>query len=219
MPKRTDIQKILLIGSGPVTIGQAGEFDYAASQACNTLKREGFGIVVIDSNPITLTTDELIADKVYIEPITIDNLEKIIIKEKPDALLPIFGGQTAINMAYFLARAGILEKHQIKLLGIKGATIENTEDRLKFREIVSQSGLKVSSGAAAVSIGEGLEIGQRIGFPVVIKASFAPEGSGVMLAYNKEELEEFIEIGLNTSPIHQVMIEESLYGWRELSLS
>jgi carbamoyl-phosphate synthase large subunit len=215
MPKRTDIHKILLMGSGPVTIGQAGEFDYAASQACSALKAEGFEIVVINSNPITLTTDDSTADAIYIEPLNMGNLEKIIAAEKPDAVLPIFGGQTALNMAYFLARAGILEQYQIKLLGVESATIENTEDRSKFREMIAEIGLTSSVGAVATSISEGIEIGQRIGFPVVIRASFAPEGAGVMLAYNKEELEEFVEIGLNLSPVRQVLIEESLYGWRE----
>jgi carbamoyl-phosphate synthase large subunit len=216
MPRRTDIKKILLIGSGPVIIGQAGELDYAILQVCSALKKEDYEIVIINSNPITVSTDSSVADAIYIEPLTTDNIEKIIVSEKPDALLPVFGGQIALNIAYFLERAGILDRYQIKLLGIESATIENTEDRLKFREVVAEIGLKLPNGAIATSISEGIEIGQRIGFPVVIRASFALEGAGVMVAYNKEELEEFIEIGLNISPIGQVLIEESLYGWREI---
>jgi carbamoyl-phosphate synthase large subunit len=214
MPKREDIQKILLIGPGPVVIGQSGEFDYALHQACRILKQEGFKVVLINSDPITLAAD--ITDTVYIQPLTLESLLQVIDLEKPDALLPVFGGQIAVNLAYLLAQSGQLDQYPIKFLGSDGRILEKTEDRLRFRELITEIGLKLPSGAIATGIDDGMAIGQQVGFPAVIRASLALEGVGVMVAYNMEELEEFIEIGLNASPIHQVLIEKSLYGWREL---
>ena len=215
MPKYVDIKKILIIGSGPVTIGQAGEFDYAMSQACIALKTEGYQTIIVNSNPVMISSDIETADKVYIEPLTLDNLKKIIVREKPEALLPVFGGQNAINLAYSLARSGILEQYQIKILGVSENIIEKTEDRLKFRELMTEIGLKFPDGSIATTISEGMAIGQKIGFPVVVRASFAMEGTGVMIAYNQEELEEFLEKALSLSPVSQVLVEKSLDGFHE----
>ncbi len=215
MPKYPDIKKILIMGPGPVTIGQSGEFDDAMSQASIALKREGFQTIIVNSNPVTLSSDIESADKVYIEPMTLDNLKKIIIREKPEAILPVFGGQNAVNMALFLARSGILTQYQIQLLGVSETVIEKTEDRLKFRDWVTELGLKLPAGDIATTLGEGMAIGQKIGFPVALRASLAVEGSGVMIAYNQEELEEFLEMTLSLSPIHQVLVEKTLDGFRE----
>jgi carbamoyl-phosphate synthase large subunit len=210
-----DDKKILMIGPGPVMIGQAGEFDYAMSQACIALKQEGFQTIIVNSNPVTLSSDVEVADKVYIEPLTLENLKKIIVREKPDAFLPIFGGQNALNMAYFLAESGILTQYQIQLLGVSNTVIEKTENRMKFRELMTEMGFKLPDGAIATTVSEGMAIGQRIGLPVVVRASFAMEGAGVMMAYNQEELEEFLETALSLSPIHQVSVEKSCDGFHE----
>ncbi len=215
MPKYPDIKKILIIGPGPVTIGQSGEFDDAMSQASIALKQEGFQTIIVNSNPVTLSSDIESADRVYLEPMTFDNLKNMIIREKPEAILPVFGGQNALNSAYFLARSGILAQYQIQLLGVPETVIEKTEDRLKFREWMTELGLKLPAGEIATTLGEGMAMGQKIGFPVALRASLAVEGSGVMIAYNQEELEEFLEMTLGLSPIHQVLVEKALDGFHE----
>ncbi len=218
MPKHNDIKKVLLIGAGPTAIGQTGEFDYAGMEVCRILKAEGIKVVVVENNPNTIISDCQFADAVYLEPLTVTNLERIISIEKPDSLLVGFGGQVALNLGYSLFKEGILEKYHINLLGIEPETIEKTENRLRFREIIQELELTIPEGGIAYGIGEGIEIGQKIGFPVVIHSSFAAEGAGVLVAYNKEELEEYIENALSSSPIRQALIEESLYGWQEIEL-
>jgi carbamoyl-phosphate synthase large subunit len=216
MPKSIEMKTILVIGSGPAVIGQAGEFDYAGSQVCKVLKDEGYRVVVVNSNPATVMTDPRWADSVYLEPLTPDNLEKVIIKERPDALLANFGGQTALNLGSLLSREGILEKYGVKMLGAGEETIARAEDHRRFRETMLGAGLKVPTGGVAENVKDGVEIGFKLGFPVVIKAAYLLEGAGVWVAYNQEELVDYLEKGIKFSPIHQVLVEESLLGWKEL---
>ncbi|MGE5581704.1 MAG: carbamoyl-phosphate synthase large subunit [Bacillota bacterium] len=215
MPDNTNLQKIMIIGSGPFLIGQAGEYSYAIVQVCKALKDESREVIFIDNNPVNLAAVSSLADLVYSEPLTVENLEKIIAAERPDGLLTGFGGQNALNLGYFLAGKGILEQYQVKMLGFEAEAIENTENRAKFRELMQELGLLVPEGLTVTSAAEGIGAGQRLGFPVVLRSSFAPEGAGVMVAYNKEELEDFLAIALNFSPIRQVMLEKSLAGWKE----
>ncbi len=219
MPKRTDIETILVIGAGPIIIGQAAEFDYSGTQAIKVLKSEGYRIVLVNSNPATIMTDPEFADATYIEPITSDILEMIIAKEQPDALLPTVGGQTALNAAVELAEGGILDRHNVELIGAKLETIRLAEDRLLFKQAVEQAGLSCPIGGLASSVEEAQAIAQEIGhYPILLRPSFTLGGSGGSIAYSDEDFVAKVEFGLQESPIDTVLIEESLIGWKEFEL-
>ncbi|MEK7864724.1 MAG: carbamoyl-phosphate synthase large subunit, partial [Nitrospirota bacterium] len=218
MPKRTDIKKILLIGSGPIVIGQACEFDYSGTQACKALKEEGYKVVLVNSNPATIMTDPEIADATYIEPLTADIIELIIKKERPDALLPTMGGQTALNLAVELAESGALEKYKVELIGAKLHAIKKAEDRQLFKDAMKSIGLEVPESAAVTSMEEGFSIIERIGFPAILRPAFTLGGTGGGIAYNMEEYTELLDNGLKLSPVHQVLVEESVIGWKEYEL-
>ncbi|NOL51847.1 carbamoyl-phosphate synthase large subunit [Pelistega suis] len=225
MPKRTDIKSILIIGAGPIIIGQACEFDYSGAQACKALKAEGYRTILVNSNPATIMTDPETADVTYIEPITWQAVEKIIEIEKPDALLPTMGGQTALNCALDLAREGVLAKHGVELIGANEKAIEKAEDRLKFKEAMTAIGLESAKSGVAHSMEEAWEVQQRIaseigtsGFPVVIRPSFTLGGSGGGIAYNPEEFETICRRGLEASPTNELLIEESMLGWKEFEM-
>jgi len=215
MPKDTSIRRILIIGSGPIVIGQAAEFDYSGTQACKALKQEGYEVVLINSNPATIMTDPHMADKTYIEPLTVEVVEEIIRKEKPDALLPTLGGQTALNLAVKLYEEGILEKYGVRLIGANYEAIKKGEDRELFRQAMRKIGLKVPESAVVSSLEEGLKAVKEIGFPVILRPAFTLGGTGGSIAYNVEEFKEKLEIALKTSPIHQVLLDKSLIGWKE----
>ncbi|OGW56913.1 MAG: carbamoyl phosphate synthase large subunit [Nitrospirae bacterium RBG_16_43_8] len=218
MPKRTDIKKILLIGSGPIVIGQACEFDYSGTQACKALKEEGYKVVLINSNPATIMTDPEIADATYIEPLTADIIELIIKKERPDALLPTMGGQTALNLAVELAENGVLEKYKVELIGATLHAIKKAEDRELFKKAMHKIGLEVPESSHASSMKEGLEAVEHIGFPAILRPSFTLGGTGSGIAYNMEEYTELLDKGLKQSPVHQVLVEKSVIGWKEYEL-
>ena len=218
MPKRTDIEKILLIGSGPIIIGQACEFDYSGTQACKALREEGYKVVLVNSNPATIMTDPETADATYIEPLTFDILELIIKKERPDAVLPTMGGQTALNLAVELAEKGILEKYGVELIGAKLDAIKKAEDRDLFKEAMKKIGLEIPKSAHIDSLKEGFEAIDNIGFPAILRPSFTLGGTGSGIAYNSEEFTEFLERGLKLSPVSQVLVEESALGWKEFEL-
>jgi carbamoyl-phosphate synthase large subunit len=218
MPKRTDIKKILLIGSGPIVIGQACEFDYSGTQACKALREEGYKIILVNSNPATIMTDPEIADVTYIEPLTADILELIIKKEKPDALLPTMGGQTALNLAVELSEGGILDKYGVELIGAKLGAIKKAEDRELFKKAMVEIGLEVPRSAYIGSLKEGTDVIEHIGFPAILRPSFTLGGTGGGIAYNMEEYKELLERGLKLSPVRQVLVEESVLGWKEYEL-
>ena len=218
MPKRTDIRKILLIGSGPIIIGQACEFDYSGTQACKSLREEGYQVVLVNSNPATIMTDPETADATYIEPLTADIIEKIIQKEKPDALLPTMGGQTALNLAVELAEKGILSKYKVELIGANLDAIKKAEDRELFKEAMKKIGLEVPKSSNIGSLKDGLDAVEEIGFPAILRPSFTLGGTGGGIAYNMEEYRELLERGLKLSPVRKVLVEESLLGWKEYEL-
>ncbi|MBS7455929.1 carbamoyl-phosphate synthase large subunit [Coralloluteibacterium stylophorae] len=218
MPRRTDIQTILVIGAGPIVIGQACEFDYSGAQACKALKADGFRVVLVNSNPATIMTDPETADAVYIEPINWQTVEKIIAKEKPDALLPTMGGQTALNCALDLADHGVLEKHGVQLIGASREAIRTAEDRELFRVAMGEIGLECPKAEVARSFEQALEIQAKVGFPTIIRPSFTLGGSGGGIAYNREEFEEIIKRGLELSPVGEVLVEESVLGWKEFEM-
>ncbi|MBI5212389.1 MAG: carbamoyl-phosphate synthase large subunit, partial [Nitrospirae bacterium] len=218
MPKRKDIKKILLIGSGPIVIGQACEFDYSGTQACKALREEGYKVVLVNSNPATIMTDPEIADATYIEPLSVEILELIIRKEKPDAILPTMGGQTALNLVVELSEAGILDKHGVELIGAKLPAIKKAEDRELFKEAMRKIGLEVPKSAAITNMKDGLEIVEHIGFPAILRPAFTLGGTGGGIAYNFEEYRELLEKGLKLSPVSQVLVEESALGWKEYEL-
>ena len=218
MPKRTDIKKILLIGSGPIIIGQACEFDYSGTQACKSLKEEGYEVVLVNSNPATIMTDPEFADRTYIEPVTPEVVEKIIIRDRPDALLPTMGGQTALNTALAVAEKGILEKYNVELIGAKVESIKKAEDRNLFKEAMIRIGQKVPPSGQAVTIEEAWNIVKETGFPAIIRPSFTLGGTGGSIAYSQEEFVPLVEHAFASSPIHQVLIEKSLLGWKEYEL-
>ena len=218
MPKRSDINTILIIGAGPIVIGQACEFDYSGAQACKALREEGFRVVLVNSNPATIMTDPDMADSVYIEPITWQTVAKIIEKEKPDALLPTMGGQTALNCALDLDREGVLERYQVELIGASKKAIDKAEDREQFREAMKFIGLDMPESAIAHSIEEAVQVQAKIGFPSIIRPSFTMGGSGGGIAYNKEEFIEICESGLDLSPTNELLIEESVLGWKEFEM-
>lgn len=218
MPKRTDIKKILIIGSGPIIIGQACEFDYSGTQACKALREEGFEVVLINSNPATIMTDPEIANATYIEPITPEVLEKIIAKERPDALLPTLGGQTALNTAMQAAEMGILEKYNVKMIGANTKVIQKAEDRRCFKEAMLKIGLDVPKSALAYNMEQSWSALKKIGLPLIIRPSFTMGGTGGGIAQTEEEFEKICQLGLRSSMIHEVLIEESIYGWKEYEL-
>ncbi len=218
MPKRTDIKSILIIGAGPIVIGQACEFDYSGAQACKALREEGYKVILVNSNPATIMTDPQTADVTYIEPITKEVLERIIEKERPDAILPTMGGQTALNCAMDLAHHGVLEKYGIELIGASPAAIEKAEDRLKFKEAMDKIGLGSARSGIAYSLDEALKVQKKIGFPAIIRPSFTLGGSGGGIAYNMEEFVAICTRGLELSPTHELLIEESLLGWKEFEM-
>src|SRR5512136_3098912 len=219
MPKRTDLQSILIIGAGPIIIGQACEFDYSGVQACRALKEEGYRVVLINSNPATIMTDPEFADATYIEPITREAVEKIIEREKPDALLPTLGGQTGLNTAMDLWRSGILQKHKVEMIGAKAEAIEKGEDRLKFKECMQKIGLDVPVSGVAHTLEEAREVTRTIGrFPVIIRPAFTLGGTGGGIAYNREEFDTLAQRGLEASPVSEILIEESLIGWKEYEM-
>lgn len=218
MPKRTDIQSILMIGSGPIVIGQACEFDYSGTQACKALKAEGYKIILINSNPATIMTDPEMADRTYVEPITLDVVEKVIDRERPDALLPTMGGQTALNTTMGLVKRGVLEKYGVALIGASAEAIHKAEDREAFKQAMHRIGLRVPKSGTAHQRQEALAILDTVGFPAIIRPSFTMGGTGGNIAYNREEFERLIDWGLAMSPVSQVLIEESVIGWKEYEL-
>ncbi len=218
MPKRTDIHKILIIGSGPIIIGQACEFDYSGTQACKALKAEGYEVVLVNSNPATIMTDPEVADQSYIEPLTADYLEAIIERERPDALLPTVGGQTALNLSVEVAEKGILDRYNVQLIGASLKAIKMAEDRLLFKDAMREVGLQVPGSMLVNNERTALEAADQIGFPLIIRPSFTLGGTGSGVAYNREEFEETVRWGLQTSPVHEVLVEESVLGWKEFEL-
>ncbi|MEN3028393.1 MAG: carbamoyl-phosphate synthase large subunit [Aquificaceae bacterium] len=215
MPKRKDIKKILIIGSGPIVIGQAAEFDYSGTQACKALLQEGYEVVLVNSNPATIMTDPQFAHRTYIEPLTVEVIEEIIRKERPDALLPTLGGQTALNLAVRLQEEGVLERYGVRLIGASYTAIKKGEDRDLFRKSMERVGLKVPPSVVVSSLQEALEKVKEIGFPAILRPAFTLGGTGGSIAYNMEEFKEKVETALKTSPIHQVLIDKSLIGWKE----
>jgi len=218
MPKRTDINSILIIGAGPIVIGQACEFDYSGAQACKALKEEGFRVILVNSNPATIMTDPEMADATYIEPITWQTVAKIIEKERPDALLPTMGGQTALNCALDLDREGVLKKFGVEMIGADKQAIDKAEDRDLFRQAMKKIGLSMPRSAIAHSMEEALQVQAQIGFPTIIRPSFTMGGSGGGIAYNKDEFVEICERGLDLSPTNELLIEESALGWKEYEM-
>ena len=218
MPKRNDIKKILLIGSGPIIISQACEFDYSGTQACKALREEGYEVVLINSNPATIMTDPEMADRTYIEPITPEAVEKVIARERPDALLPTVGGQTGLNTAVALAEIGVLKKYGVEMIGASLEVIHKAEDREKFRHAIEKIGLRMPKSGFARNLNEVMKIADEIGFPIIVRASFTLGGTGSGVAYNREELAEIAKAGLDASMITEIMIEESVLGWKEYEL-
>jgi carbamoyl-phosphate synthase large subunit len=218
MPKRTDIKSILIIGAGPIVIGQACEFDYSGAQACKALREEGYRVILVNSNPATIMTDPEMADATYIEPVTWQTVAKIIEKERPDALLPTMGGQTALNCALDLDRHGVLEKYNVEMIGARRDAINKAEDRDLFRQAMIKIGLDMPDSSVAHSIEEALQVQARVGYPTIIRPSFTMGGSGGGIAYNKEEFLEICERGLDLSPTRELLVEESIIGWKEYEM-
>jgi carbamoyl-phosphate synthase large subunit len=218
MPKRTDIKKILVLGAGPITIGQACEFDYSGTQACKALKDEGFEVILINSNPATIMTDPEVADKTYIEPVTAYFAQEVIKKEKPDAILPTMGGQTALNVACELAESGFLDKNNVELIGAKLKAIKLAEDRELFKQKMLDIGLKVPKSGIVKKTSEIREVAAQLGFPIIIRPAFTLGGTGGGIAYNQEELDSLATDGLNASPVHEILLEQSVLGWKEIEL-
>ena len=218
MPKRNDINKILIIGSGPIIIGQACEFDYSGTQACKALRKLGYEIVLVNSNPATIMTDPETADKTYIEPLNVNRLEQIIAKERPDALLPNLGGQSGLNLCAELNKAGILDKYNVKVIGVQVDAIERGEDRIEFKAAMDRLGIEMARSEVAYSVEEGLAIAEKLGYPVVLRPAYTMGGEGGGLVYNQEELKTVIARGLQASIVGQVLVEESILGWEELEV-
>jgi carbamoyl-phosphate synthase large subunit len=218
MPRRTDLKRVLVIGSGPIVIGQAAEFDYSGTQACKALRGEGLEVVLVNSNPATIMTDPDLADATYVEPLTPEMVEQIIAKEKPQAILPTVGGQTALNLAVALEERGVLQKYGVKLIGASIEAIEVAEDRLKFRDAMREIGVEVPRSGLATSMEEALRLVEEVGFPAIIRPSFTMGGVGGGIAYNIEEFKEIAGRGLDMSPVHEILLEESVIGWKEYEL-
>ncbi|MDE3125739.1 MAG: carbamoyl-phosphate synthase large subunit [Bacteroidota bacterium] len=218
MPKDTTIQTVLIIGSGPIIIGQACEFDYSGSQAARSLREEGIKVVLINSNPATIMTDPMMADKVYLLPLTVESIEQILTENKIDAVLPTMGGQTALNLCKEAEELGVWEKFGVRLIGVDVAAIDTAEDREKFRQLMGKIGIKVAPSHVANSFLEGKEYAQQIGFPLVIRPSFTLGGTGGSFVHTKDELDAALERGLKASPIHEVLVEKAVLGWKEFEL-
>src|SRR5215471_12450239 len=218
MPRRNDLQRILIVGSGPIVIGQACEFDYSGAQACKALRQDGYEVVLINSNPATIMTDPELADRTYVEPLSVDYAAEVIRRERPDALLSTVGGQTGLNLSVALAEAGVLEQYGVELIGAKLDAIKKAEDRLLFKDAMRKIGLDLSQSQLVNSVEKGLEFANKIGFPVILRPSFTLGGTGGGIAYNREDLAEILESGLDLSPVHEVLIEESVLGWKEFEL-
>src|SRR5690349_15797694 len=218
MPRRDDLHRILIIGSGPIIIGQACEFDYSGTQAAKALRADGFEVILVNSNPATIMTDPNLADKTYVEPLTRPYLEEIIKRERPDALLSTVGGQTGLNLAIELAEAGILDKYGVELIGAKVESIKKAEDRLLFKDAMKKIGLDMPHSQLVNSVEAGVEFANKNGYPVILRPSFTLGGTGGGIAYNREDLEEILDRGLDLSPVHESLIEESIIGWKEYEL-
>jgi carbamoyl-phosphate synthase large subunit len=218
MPKRTDLKKILVIGSGPIVIGQACEFDYSGTQACKALRAEGLEVVLVNSNPATIMTDPDTADRTYVEPLTVEVVEQIIARERPDAVLPTVGGQTALNLAVALAEQGVLDRHGVILIGASPEAIKVAEDRELFKDAMRSIGVDVPDSAIARSLDQAMDAAGRLGFPLIIRPSFTLGGVGGGIAYNIEEFREICQRGLGLSPVHEILVEESVIGWKEFEL-
>ncbi len=218
MPRRQDLKSILLLGSGPIVIGQACEFDYSGVQALKALREEGYRTILLNSNPATIMTDPEWADRTYIEPLTVEAAERVLAAERPDAVLPTLGGQTALNLAVRLAREGILAKYGSQLIGAQLDAIEKAEDRQRFKDTMTSIGIDVPMSGVAHNIDEVAEIGQRLGFPLILRPSFTLGGLGGGIAYNHQELDTMGRRALEYSPTHEVLIEESVLGWKEYEL-
>ena len=218
MPRRNDLHCILIIGSGPIVIGQACEFDYSGTQAAKALKADGFEVILVNSNPATIMTDPGLADRTYIEPLSRPYLEEIIRRERPDALLSTVGGQTALNLSLELAESGVLEHYGVELIGAKIDAIKKAEDRLLFKDAMRKIGLETPLSQLVNNVEDGLAFAARSGYPVILRASFTMGGSGGGIAYNREDLLTILERGLDLSPVHEVLVEESALGWKEFEL-
>ncbi|MBV9670693.1 MAG: carbamoyl-phosphate synthase large subunit, partial [Acidobacteriales bacterium] len=218
MPKRTDLKRILIIGSGPIVIGQACEFDYSGVQACKALRQEGYEVILINSNPATIMTDPELADRTYVEPLSLAFAREVIRKERPDAVLSTVGGQTALNLAVELAESGVLEEFGVELIGADIDAIKKAEDRLLFKDAMRKIGLDMTQSQLVNNIEDGLEFAKRIGYPIILRPSFTLGGTGGGIAYNREELVEILERGIDLSPVHEVLVEESVLGWKEYEL-
>ena len=218
MPRRTDIESILIIGAGPIVIGQACEFDYSGVQACKALRQEGYRVILVNSNPATIMTDPEMADAVYIEPVNWQTVARIIEKERPDALLPTMGGQTALNCALDLERHGVLAQFEVEMIGASRDAIDTAEDRELFRQAMNEIGLSVAHAEIAHTLEEAMQAQARIGFPTIIRPSFTLGGSGSGIAYNREEFEAMAAHGLDLSPTTQILLEESVIGWKEFEM-
>jgi carbamoyl-phosphate synthase large subunit len=218
MPKRTDLHRIMILGSGPIVIGQACEFDYSGAQACKALRQEGYEVILLNSNPATIMTDPELADRTYIEPLSVPYAAEIIRKERPDALLSTVGGQTALNLAIDLSEAGVLDEYKVELIGAKVEAIKKAEDRLLFKDAMRKIGLDMTQSQLVNNIDDGLKFAARMGYPIILRPSFTMGGTGGGIAYNREELEEILERGIDLSPVHEVLVEESVLGWKEFEL-
>src|SRR3954454_24543078 len=218
MPKRDDIHTILLIGSGPIVIGQACEFDYSGTQACRVLRAEGYRVVLVNSNPATIMTDPEFADATYVEPLDVESLRTIIEKERPDALLPTLGGQTALNLAMELNAAGVLEEFGVEMIGASILAIETAENRTNFKAAMQEIGLAVPASGFAYSVPEALDVAAEVGYPIIVRPSFILGGGGTGFASDAEEMEHIAERGLAASPVGEILIEQSIAGWKEYEL-
>ncbi len=218
MPRRTDLKRVLIIGSGPIVIGQACEFDYSGSQACKALRAEGLEVILVNSNPATIMTDPELADRTYVEPLTPEVVAHIIERERPDALLPTVGGQTGLNLAVDLEKAGVLDTYDVKLIGASIQAIKVAENRQLFKDAMREIGLDVPQSGLARSLAEAVDLARTLGFPLVIRPSFTLGGVGGGIAYNIEEFRDLAERGLELSPVHEILVEESVIGWKEFEL-
>ena len=218
MPKRTDLHCIMIIGSGPIIIGQACEFDYSGTQACKALKDEGYKVILVNSNPATIMTDPNLADRTYVEPLSVEYLTEIIRKERPDAVLSTVGGQTGLNLSIALAEAGVLDEYGVELIGAKIESIKKAEDRLLFKDAMKKIGLDTPTSSLITSIQGGHDFAAKVGYPLILRPSFTMGGTGGGIAYNAEDLEEILGRGLQLSPVHEVLAEESVIGWKEFEL-
>ena len=218
MPKRTDIKRILVIGSGPIVIGQACEFDYSGAQACKVLKEDGYEVILVNSNPATIMTDPELVDRTYVEPITLEYVEKVIEKERPDALLPTLGGQTGLNTAVELAKAGVLDKYGVEMIGCDLAAIKRGEDRKQFNEAMAEIGLEVARSGYAYSVEDALSLAERMGYPLVLRPSFTLGGAGGGIAHTEEELRLIVSQGLELSPVSEASRAGKNMKWRSCAI-